>query len=70
MTERWTLIPGDHVLFDGYEWEVFITPRGNQRDDSPIDIYRYEQPGRPSATIDLLRQRCELRLIPRKVKRD
>lgn len=64
--EGWTLIPGDRVTFAGHEWEVFITPRGEQRDDSPIDIFRYEHPGRASDVIDLLRQRGELRMIPRK----
>ena len=66
MAESWTLIPGDRVLFDRHEWEVFITPRGEQRSDSPIDIFRYEHPGRASAVIDLVRQRCELTLIPRR----
>jgi hypothetical protein len=65
--EPFTLIPGDRVLFAGHEWEVFITPRGDQRDATPIDIFRPEHPGRPCRMIDLVRQRCELRLIPRKV---
>ena len=65
MTEPWTLVPGDRVRFDGHEWEVFITPRGDQRPDSPIDIFRYEHPDRASDVIDLIRQRQELTLIPR-----
>ena len=64
MGEGWTLFPGDRVLFDRHEWEVFITPRGDQRPDSPISIFRYEHPGRACDVIDALRPRCELRLIP------
>lgn len=65
MSDHWTLIPGDRVLFNGHEWDVFITPRGEQRNDSPIYIYRVLHPGQASDVIDLLRQRCELVLIPR-----
>jgi hypothetical protein len=65
--DSFTLIPGDRVLFAGHEWEVFITPRGDQRDDAPIVIFRPEHPGRACSMIDLVRQRCELRLIPRRV---
>jgi hypothetical protein len=64
--ENWTLIPGDKVRFDRHEWEVFMTLRGEQHDDSPIVIFRYEHPDRASDVIDLVRQRCELTLIPRK----
>jgi hypothetical protein len=63
--EWWTLIPGDRVTFDGHEWRVFMTVRGEQHDLSPIVITRPEHPGRACAVIDLTRPRCELRLIPR-----
>jgi hypothetical protein len=60
-----TLVPGDRVLFNRHEWEVFIAGY-DQRDDSAICIFRYRTPGRASVVEDLMRQRCELVLIPRR----
>lgn len=62
--ESWTLIPGDRVLFNGQEWEVFITPM-EERNDSAIWIFRYSTPGQAGPVYDLMRQRRELTLIPR-----
>lgn len=70
MGERWTLFPGDRVRFDRHEWEVFITPRGEQSADSPISIFRPEHLDRACRMIDALRQRGELRLIPRAMPDD
>jgi hypothetical protein len=60
-----TLVPGDRVRFAGDEWEVFVTPRGDQTDASAICIFRYLNPGRASDVEDLMRLRGELTLIPR-----
>lgn len=68
MSERWTLVPGDRVRFDGHEWEVFVTGKGWQSDDSPICIFRPEASDRACDVIDLMRQRCELVLVPRREK--
>jgi hypothetical protein len=51
----------------GHEWEVFITPKGEQYDDSPIVIFRPRYLDRASEMIDAIRQRCELFLIPKKI---
>jgi hypothetical protein len=67
MVEHWTLFPGDKVKFMGHEWEVFITPKGEQYDDSPIVIFRPRYLDRASEMIDAIRQRCELFLIPKKI---
>jgi hypothetical protein len=70
VSEQFTLVPGDRVRFAGHEWEVFVTPRGDQRDDTPIVIFRAEHPDCVSPMIDLVRQRCDLRLIPRAADAD
>jgi hypothetical protein len=62
MTSPITLIPGDRVLFDGHEWSVLLTLRGEQRDDSPVHIWRGDG---LLGVIDLVRLRGELTPIPR-----
>lgn len=59
-----TAIPGDKVLFDGHEWNVWMTSKS----DAPTAmcvIDRPEHPGRACGMVTLMRMRQELTVIPR-----
>ena len=65
MTDIATLLPRDRVMFDGKEWEVFLSMRV-QTPDSPVVIWRSEGLEAPTLT----RLRRELTLIPRDPEED